>query len=89
MEQNCLSLSQLQQDIQVRQNEIHRETRRKEKLEKEVKQFQTDLESKQSDIKSLTQQSQRLQEDQQKLEQQLQEHKVRNSDLGSVGGGVI
>ncbi|ROL46490.1 Cilia- and flagella-associated protein 58 [Anabarilius grahami] len=68
----------LQQDIQVRQNEVQRETRRKEKLEKEVKQLQTDLESKQSEIKSLTQQSQRLQDDQQKLEQQLQEHKIIN-----------
>lgn len=68
----------------MRQNEVQRETRRKEKLEKEVKQLQTDLESKQAEIKSLTQQSQRLQDDQQKLEQQLQEHKVRDSDL--VGG---
>ncbi|XP_059408731.1 cilia- and flagella-associated protein 58 [Carassius carassius] len=72
------TIAQLQQDIQVRQNEIHRETRRKEKLEKEVKQLQTDLESKHSEIKSLTQHSQRLQDDQQKLEQQLQEHKIIN-----------
>ncbi|XP_052459253.1 cilia- and flagella-associated protein 58 [Carassius gibelio] len=72
------TIAQLQQDIQVRQNEIHRETRRKEKLEKEVKQLQTDLESKHSEIKSLTQHSQRLQDDQQKLEQQLQEHKLIN-----------
>ncbi|CAM4476877.1 unnamed protein product [Leuciscus chuanchicus] len=71
-------IAQLQQDIQVRQNEAQRETRRKEKLEKEVKQLQTDLESKQSEIKSLTQQSQRLQDDQQKLEQQLQENKIIN-----------
>uniref|UniRef100_A0A8C1JRR2 Cilia and flagella associated protein 58 n=1 Tax=Cyprinus carpio TaxID=7962 RepID=A0A8C1JRR2_CYPCA len=59
------TIAQLQQDTQVRQNEIHRETRRKEKLEKEA-------------IKSLTQQSQRLRDDQQKLEQQLQEHKIIN-----------
>ncbi|XP_039537748.1 cilia- and flagella-associated protein 58 [Pimephales promelas] len=71
-------IAQLQQDIQVRQNELQRETRRKEKLEKEVKQLQTDLESKQSEIKSLTQQSQHLQDDQQKLEQQLQESKIIN-----------
>ncbi|XP_051983380.1 cilia- and flagella-associated protein 58 [Xyrauchen texanus] len=71
-------ISQLQQDTQVRQNEVHRETRRKEKLEKEVKQLQTDMESKQSEIKSLIQQSQHLKEDQQKLEQQLQEHRIMN-----------
>ncbi|XP_051559225.1 cilia- and flagella-associated protein 58 [Myxocyprinus asiaticus] len=71
-------ISQLQQDIQVRQNEVHRETRRKEKVEKEVKQLQIDMESRQTEIKSLIQQSQHLKEDQQKLEQQLQEHRIMN-----------
>ncbi|KAK6300189.1 hypothetical protein J4Q44_G00282870 [Coregonus suidteri] len=68
----------LQQDIQVRQNECSRETRRKEKLEKEVKQLHTDLEAKQSDIKVLNLQSQRNKEEQQRLEQQLREQKILN-----------
>uniref|UniRef100_A0A8C7V5G8 Cilia- and flagella-associated protein 58 central coiled coil domain-containing protein n=1 Tax=Oncorhynchus mykiss TaxID=8022 RepID=A0A8C7V5G8_ONCMY len=72
------TISQLQQDIQVRQNECSRETRRKEKLEKEVKQLHTDLDTKQSDIKVLNLQSQRSKEEQQRLEQQLREQKILN-----------
>ena len=70
---------QLQQEIQVRQNECSRETRRKEKLEKEVKQMHADLEAKQGDIKVLSQQGQRSKEEQQRLEQQLREQKVRGN----------
>ena len=61
----------------MRQNECSRETRRKEKLEKEMKQMHSDLEAKQGDIKVLSQQGQRSKEEQQRLEQQLREQKVR------------
>ncbi|XP_006630821.2 cilia- and flagella-associated protein 58 [Lepisosteus oculatus] len=77
-EKSFETISQLQQDIQVRQNECSRETRRKEKLEKEVKQLQADLDAKQSEIKSLNLQSQWSKEEQQKLEQQLREQKILN-----------
>ncbi|KAM6971891.1 cilia- and flagella-associated protein 58 [Aplochiton taeniatus] len=69
-------ISQLQQDIQVRQNECSREMRRKEKLDKEVKQLHSDLEARMSDIKVLNLQSQRGKEEQQRLEQQLREQKI-------------
>nr|XP_055060546.1 cilia- and flagella-associated protein 58 [Misgurnus anguillicaudatus] len=75
------TIAQLQQDIQVHQNDVHRETRNREKKEKEVKKLQSDLESKHSEIKTLNQQCQRLQDDQQKLEQQLQEHKIINEKV--------
>ncbi|KAI2668220.1 Cilia- and flagella-associated protein 58 [Labeo rohita] len=81
LRENLTKATDAQQEIEAEKNKAMdtiAQTRRKEKLEKEVKQFQTDLESKQSEIKSLTQQSQRLQDDQQKLEQQLQEHKIIN-----------
>ncbi|XP_036406733.1 cilia- and flagella-associated protein 58-like [Megalops cyprinoides] len=70
------TILQLQQDIQVRQNECSRETRRKEKLEKEVKQLHSELDAKQSEIKVLNLQSQRSKEEQQRLEQQLREQKI-------------
>ncbi|KAL1006214.1 hypothetical protein UPYG_G00069340 [Umbra pygmaea] len=70
------TISQLQQDIQVRQNECSRETRQKEKLEKEVKQLHIDLDAKQSEIKVLNTQSQRSKDEQQRLEQQLREQKI-------------
>lgn len=71
----------LQQELQVQQNEISREMRLKEKLDKEVKQLQTDMESKMGEIKALNQQGQRAKEEQQRLEQQLKDIKV-NSGVG-------
>ncbi|KAF7661063.1 hypothetical protein LDENG_00270080 [Lucifuga dentata] len=72
------NITQLQQEMQVQQNEIFRETRLKEKLEKEVKQLHTDMEAKMADIKALTLQGQRAKEEQQRLEQQLKELKISN-----------
>ncbi|MGH0135565.1 UNVERIFIED_CONTAM: hypothetical protein FKN15_066173, partial [Acipenser sinensis] len=72
------NMTQLQQDIQVSQNECSREARRKEKLEKEIKQMQTELDTKQAEIKTLTLHNQRGKEEQQRMEQQLREQKILN-----------
>ncbi|KAG7516460.1 hypothetical protein JOB18_031669 [Solea senegalensis] len=72
------NISMLQQELQVQQNEISREMRLKEKLDKEVKQLHVDMEAKTGDIKALNQQGQRAKEEQLRLEQQLKELKVLN-----------
>lgn len=71
-----LLCSQLSQDIQVRSNEAQREQRRKEKLDRELKQTKTDLEQKSSEVKTMANQSQRYKDDIEKLENQLKEQKV-------------
>lgn len=53
-----------------------RETRKKEKLEKELKQIQTDMDSRQTEIKALQQYMQKSKEELQRLEPQLKEQKV-------------
>uniref|UniRef100_A0A8C4GHZ6 Cilia- and flagella-associated protein 58 central coiled coil domain-containing protein n=1 Tax=Dicentrarchus labrax TaxID=13489 RepID=A0A8C4GHZ6_DICLA len=72
------NISQLQQELQVQQNEISREMRLKEKLDKEVKQLHIDMEAKMGDVKALNLQGQRAKEEQQRLEQQLKELKILN-----------
>ncbi|XP_070839620.1 cilia- and flagella-associated protein 58 [Chaetodon trifascialis] len=72
------NISRLQQEIQVQHNEISREMRLKEKLEKEVKQLHIDMEAKMGDIKALNQHVQRAKEEQHRLEQQLKELKILN-----------
>uniref|UniRef100_A0A4W6DUE0 Cilia and flagella associated protein 58 n=1 Tax=Lates calcarifer TaxID=8187 RepID=A0A4W6DUE0_LATCA len=72
------SICQLQQELQVQQNEISREMRLKEKLDKEVKQLHVDMEAKMGDIKALNLQGQKAKEEQQRLEQQLKELKILN-----------
>nr|XP_031538693.1 cilia- and flagella-associated protein 58 [Vicugna pacos] len=72
------TISQFQQEIQQRQNEASRETRKKEKLEKELKQIQTDMDTRQTEIKALQQYVQKSKEELQKLEQQLKEQKILN-----------
>nr|XP_033799268.1 cilia- and flagella-associated protein 58 [Geotrypetes seraphini] len=71
-------IAQYQQEIQVRQNEASRELRRKEKMERELKQIQSDLETKHVEIKNLQQTQQKNKDEFQKLEQQLKEHKILN-----------
>lgn len=71
-------ISQYQQEIQMRQNEASRDIRRKEKLERELKQVQGDLDSKQTEIKSLQQYMLKNKEELQKNEQQLKEQKILN-----------
>uniref|UniRef100_A0A2R9ABU2 Cilia and flagella associated protein 58 n=1 Tax=Pan paniscus TaxID=9597 RepID=A0A2R9ABU2_PANPA len=72
------AISQFQQEIQQRQNEASREFRKKEKLEKELKQIQADMDSRQTEIKALQQYVQKSKEELQKLEQQLKEQKILN-----------
>ncbi|XP_060720759.1 cilia- and flagella-associated protein 58-like [Tachysurus vachellii] len=72
------TILQLQQDIQVRQNECMRETRQKEKLEKELKQVRAEVQAQQVEIKMLSAQCQRGSDEQQRLEQQLHEQKILN-----------
>lgn len=74
---------QLQQELQVQQNEISREMRLKDKLDKEVKQLHVDMEAKTGDIKALSLQGQKAKEEQQRLEQQVRELKV--SGVNRVG----
>ncbi|XP_007479105.1 cilia- and flagella-associated protein 58 isoform X2 [Monodelphis domestica] len=72
------AISQFQQEIQLRQNEASRETRKKEKLEKEYRQIQADMDGKQAEIRALQQLVQKNKEEIQKLEQQLKEQKILN-----------
>ncbi|KAH0506977.1 Cilia- and flagella-associated protein 58 [Microtus ochrogaster] len=72
------TINQFQQEIQHRQNEASRESRKKEKLEKELKQIQTDMDSRQTEIKALQQYMQKSKEELQRLEQQLKEQKILN-----------
>uniref|UniRef100_A0A8C0XMZ5 Cilia- and flagella-associated protein 58 central coiled coil domain-containing protein n=1 Tax=Castor canadensis TaxID=51338 RepID=A0A8C0XMZ5_CASCN len=71
-------INQFQQEIQHRQNEASRESRKKEKLEKELKQIQTDMDTRQMEIKALQQYVQKSKEELQRLEQQLKEQKILN-----------
>ncbi|XP_068404010.1 cilia- and flagella-associated protein 58 [Eschrichtius robustus] len=73
-----LAISQFQQEIQQHQNEALRETRKKEKLEKELKQMQTDMDTRQTETKALQQYVQKSKEELQKLAQQLKEQKILN-----------
>jgi len=68
---------QLNQDIQVRSNEAQRESRKKDKLERELKQSKADLDAKNSEIKSLTAQIEKHKAENQRLEQSLKEQRVR------------
>lgn len=67
---------QLKEDIQVRSNEAQREARKKEKIEKELKQAKNDLETRTAELKTKAGNLQRAQEDITKLEQQLKEQRV-------------
>ncbi|XP_024117468.1 cilia- and flagella-associated protein 58 [Oryzias melastigma] len=70
------TLAQLQQELQVQQNDISREVRLKEKLDKEVQQLYTDMEAKSGEIKSLSLHVQKAKEEQQRLEVQLKEQRM-------------
>ena len=69
-------LQQLQQDIQVRSNEAQRESRKKDKLERELRQAKADLDTKGAEIKTLQGQIERYKLDINKTEQQLKEQRV-------------
>ena len=63
----------------MRNNEAQREMRKKDKLERELKQTKADLDAKASDIKAMQTQIERYKQDIQKLEQQVKEQRVRLS----------
>ncbi|XP_071792879.1 cilia- and flagella-associated protein 58-like [Asterias amurensis] len=69
-------IAELAQDIQVRSNEAQRETRRKEKLDRELKQSRVELEQKAGDIKTMQLQTGRYKDDIGRLETQLKEQKI-------------
>ena len=60
----------------MRSNEAQREARKKEKIEKELKQTKNDLEARNAELRTKTGNLQRAQEDITKLEQQLKEQRV-------------
>jgi len=68
--------SQLQQDIQMKQNEIQRETRKKDKMERELNNEKKEVDAKMGEIKSLQSQLQRCKDDNIRMEQQLKEQRV-------------
>ncbi|XP_034372574.1 cilia- and flagella-associated protein 58 [Arvicanthis niloticus] len=73
-----ITICQFQQEIQHRQNEASRESRKKEKLEKELRQIQSDMDGRQSEMKSMQQYMHKSKEELQRLEQQLKEQKILN-----------
>ncbi|XP_068807258.1 cilia- and flagella-associated protein 58 [Struthio camelus] len=76
------SIMQLQQEIQLRQNEATREARKKEKMEKELKNLLAEMDNKQAEIKTLQQHIQKNKEEQLKVEQHLKEQKILNERAG-------
>lgn len=62
----------------MRNNEAQREARKKDKLERELRQLKTDLDSKMTEIKTLQQQNERYMLEQTKLEKEIKDNKVGN-----------
>eukprot|EP00794_Sanderia_malayensis_P005258 gene5258-5922_t len=73
-----VKIAELREDIQVKSNESQREMRKKEKLEKELKQTKSEVESKHSELKAKQSQLQKSQEETLRLEQQLKEQRILN-----------
>ena len=71
-----VDIFQLNQDIQVRSNEVQRESRKKDKLERELKQSRAELDTKSSEIKTMQTSIDRYKQDITKLETQLKEQRV-------------
>jgi len=78
LEQADAKITELQQDLQIKHTEIQRETRKKEKVEREITLQKKDLENKTADIKSLQGQLQRGKDDYSRLEQQLKEQRIHH-----------
>ncbi|KFP23839.1 Coiled-coil domain-containing protein 147, partial [Colius striatus] len=72
------SVKQLEQEIQLHQNEASREARKKEKMEKELKNLLAEMGNKQAEIKNLQEHIQRTKEEQVKMEQHLKDQKILN-----------
>ncbi|KAJ6669109.1 hypothetical protein lerEdw1_007918 [Lerista edwardsae] len=62
----------------MRQNEASRESRKKDKVEKEMKQLQTELDAKLAEVKTIQQNMHRNKEELLRAEQQLKEQKILN-----------
>jgi hypothetical protein len=71
----------LKEDIQVKNNEAQRESRKKEKMERELKTAKTELESKGGELKTKQNQLQKALDDISRLEQQLKEQRVSDNIL--------
>lgn len=67
----------MREEIQAKNQEVDRETRRKAKLEKDLKAVQADCEAKVQDIKAKQNQLQKAEEEYKRCEQQLRETRVR------------
>ncbi|XP_042719486.1 cilia- and flagella-associated protein 58 [Lagopus leucura] len=76
------AILQLQQEIQMRNNEVSREARKKEKMDKDLKNLQAEIVNKQAEIKNLQQRVQKNKEEQLKMEQNLKEQKMLNERTG-------
>ncbi|XP_057307305.1 cilia- and flagella-associated protein 58-like [Hydractinia symbiolongicarpus] len=73
-----LKISELKEDIQVKNNEAQREMRKKEKMEREFKESKSEAETKSLELKSKQIQLQRAQEETLRIEQQLKEQRILN-----------
>ena len=67
---------QLKQDILVKDNEAQREARRKDKLERDLRQAKSDLDAKSGEARQLQAQIEKYKADIQRTEQSLKEAKV-------------
>uniref|UniRef100_A0A8C0EKF3 Cilia and flagella associated protein 58 n=1 Tax=Bubo bubo TaxID=30461 RepID=A0A8C0EKF3_BUBBB len=76
------SIMQLQQEIQLHQNEASREARKKEKMEKDLKNLLAEVDNKEAEIKNLQQHIQRNKEEQLNMEQHLKDQKILNEKAG-------
>ena len=72
---------QLQQDVQSRSNEIQRENRKKDKLERELRQAKAELDTKVSEIKVLQQNLESSTSLSAKVTNELKEQKVCKHSL--------
>nr|XP_057942527.1 cilia- and flagella-associated protein 58 isoform X2 [Doryrhamphus excisus] len=70
------SISKLQHEIQLQQNDISREQRLKEKLEKELNEYRIDAETKIREIQTLKKDAQKFKDEQQRSMQQLKSMKT-------------
>lgn len=78
---------QLNQEIQVKNNEAQRESRKKDKMERELKQAKADLDAKTGEIKNLQGRVENYKGDISKLEQQMKEQKVSYLAYNNVTDG--
>lgn len=66
----------MREEIQAKNQEVDRETRRKTKLEKDLKAVQAECEARNQDIKAKQNQLQKAEEEYKRCEQQLRETRV-------------